>query len=266
MTPLARSRLTILTGAAAALLFFMHFLGLLGGLERWVARRLAGTMASLSTAGVSVRQALGAPFQIAGVIGENRALREERDRLLTEVAALKALEAENRELRALAGFREKSSRATVAARVTAKAPEEGTHALIIDRGTDDGVAVGAPVVSSEGVLIGKVMQADRATAAVLLLTDNRSRIGALVQNKTETRGVVQGKRGLSSEMRLIPQNEEVVPGDLIVTSGIEPQIPRGLVIGRVESVETQERNPFKTAAVSSPVAPESLEVVAVLKP
>jgi cell shape-determining protein MreC len=43
-------------------------------------------------------------------------------------------------------------------------------------------------------------------------------------------------------------------------------VPRGLVIGRVESVETQERNPFKTASVSTPVSPESLEVVAVLMP
>lgn len=266
MTPVTRSRLVILTGAVGGILFFLHLLGVLTGPEAWLMRRAVKPEVVLANAARSLRQAIGSPFRVSSILAENLSLRDERDRLLVQVAELLAAREEDDELRRLFAFKRQSGKTLVAAHVVARSPEAGTHALLIDRGSDDGLRLEMPVVTGEGVLIGKIFKLERATAQVLLLTDARSRIGASIQNAVKTQGIVQGKRGLSLEMRLIPQNEEIAVGDLVVTSGIEPLIPRGLAIGRVRSVETRERNPFKAAAIDSPVSFAKFSVVAVLTP
>lgn len=263
MTPLTRSRLTILTVAAGGLLFFLHLLGVLSSAETWVMRRLSGREAGLAEAAESVRQTLGAPFSVGEIIRENEKLRADNAALDVEIARLTSIREENDELRALLGFAEKQQTVPVVARVLARTPEAGTHTILLDRGSDDGVAVEMPVIAGSGVLIGKIFKVDRVTSIALLLTDTRSRVGASVQNADRTQGLVQGERGLSLEMRLIPQNEEITVGDLIVTSGIEPLTPRGLVLGRVEEVQTQEKNPFKKALIASPVAFDRIGVVAI---
>lgn len=263
MTPLTRSRLTILTVAAGGLLFFLHFLGVLSNAETWLMRKLSVQEARLAAAAGSFRQTVGAPFRVGEIIAENERLRADNAARDVEIARLTAIREENDELRALLGYAEKQRTAPVIARVLARTPEAGTHTILLDRGSDDGVAVEMPVIAAGGVLIGKVFKVERASAVALLLTDTRSRVGASVQNADRTQGLVQGERGLSLEMRLIPQNEEIKVGDLIVTSGIEALTPRGLVLGRVEEVQTQEKNPFKKALITSPVAYDQVSMVAI---
>ncbi|MEK7545703.1 MAG: rod shape-determining protein MreC [Patescibacteria group bacterium] len=263
MTPLTRSRLTIMTVAAGGLLFFLHLLGVLSEAETWIMRKLSGQEAALSETAGSIRQTVGAPFRVGEIIKENERLRADNAARDVEIARLTSIREENDELRAILGFAEKRTTAPVVARVLARTPEAGTHTILLDRGSDDGVAVEMPVIAAGGVLIGKIFKVDRASSIALLLTDTRSRVGASVQNADRTQGLVQGERGLGLEMRLIPQNEEIRVGDLIVTSGIEPLTPQGLVLGRVEEVQTQEKNPFKKALIASPVAFDQVSVVAI---
>jgi rod shape-determining protein MreC len=266
MTPVTRSRLIILTLAAAGAVFFLHLLGALDAPEAWIMGKLSGTEARMAAAARSLRQALSAPFRVSAVMEENEGLRRDRDGLLAETVRLKIVEEENRVLRELLAFSERAKRSGVMARVLARTPEAGTHTILIDRGSDDGLRVDMPVVAGDGVLVGKIYRVDRASSLALLLTDTRSRVGASMLNAVRTQGIVQGERGLSLAMRLIPQNEEIAVGDTVVTSGIEPLIPRGLVIGRVEEVETRERNPFKQAAIVSPMDFDRLDIVSVLLP
>ncbi len=263
MTPVARSRLIILIAAAGGLLFFLHLLGATTNAEAWTLRKLSGQEAKLAEAGRSLRATISAPFRINTVLKENDALRSENAALSVEVARLTTVQEENEELEKLLGYAKQLKKPPIVARVLARTPEAGTHTILLDRGTDDGIAPDMPVVASDGVLIGKIFKAERTTSIALLLTDTRSRVGASVQNSVRTQGVVQGKRGLSLEMRLIPQNEELTTGDMIITSGIEPMTPRGLLIGRITGVETQEKSPFKTATIASPIALDRLDVVAI---
>lgn len=263
MTPIARSRLIILTVAAGGLLFFLHLLGALGKSEAWLMRKLAVQETRLSAAAISFRQSVLAPFKVSDILQENDRLRAQNEADEVEIARLTNVQDENAELRALLGFTQKQKPAPIIARVTARTPEAGAHTILLDRGSDDGVAADMPVVAASGVLVGKIFKVERTSSVALLLIDTRSRVGAEVQNALRTQGLVQGERGLSLEMQLIPQNEEVKTGDLIVTSGIEPLMPKGLVIGRVNEIQTQEKSPFKTAAVTSPVAYDRISVVAI---
>lgn len=266
MTPVAKTRAILLLVGGSVVLVFLHALGVTAGAETWLMGRLAGAEKRLSAAGRSVSGLLSSPARFGELAGENDALRKERDELLVEIARLRKAGEENAELRALLDFAERERQTPVAAHVIARTPQSGRHTVLLDKGEEHGLAVDMPVIVGNGILVGKIFRVERTTSLALLLTDTRSHVGASVQNAGSTLGVVQGKRGLSLEMRLIPQNQEIGPGDIVVTSGIEPLVPKGLVIGRVREVETEERSPFKRAVLESPADLERMEVVAVLFP
>jgi rod shape-determining protein MreC len=266
MTPVAKSRLLIVIGAAGLLLFFLHLLGALSGVETRFVKFLSPHESRLAEAARSLRQGIRNPFRVNKIIAENESLKNERNAILVEVAGLRAIEEENSSLRELLAFAKRREKPPIVAHVLARSPEAGTHTITIDRGADDGLMVDMPVIVGGGIVVGKIFKLERATSIALLLTDTRSRIGASTHNAAKTQGIVQGKRGLSLEMRLIPQNEEILRDDLVVTSGIEPMVPRGLVIGHIEAIESQERDPFKTASIVSPVAYDDLDIVAVPVP
>lgn len=266
MTSATRSRLIIVTAGAGALIFFLHLLGALNGVEGGLMRLLSGPEARITSATVSIRRLASAPFTFSAILAENATLKKERDALLIKTADTQKISEENDSLRAQLSFAKLQRKLPLMANVLAVEPEPGTHAILIDKGTDDGVVVDQPVVAENGIMVGKILKTDTTTSVALLLSDSLSRVGATVNNASKTQGIVRGLRGLSLEMGLIPQNQEIAPGDLVVTSGIEPLVPKGLVIGQVQEVNAPERNPFKTAGVTSPVSYDRLEVVGILVP
>lgn len=192
-------------------------------------------------------------------------LRQERDALVLENARLRGTAQEAEELRSLMAYRDRSGAQTVAARVIGRTVDLGLDGLLIDRGADDGVGEGMAVVAGDGFYLGVVRKVGPTTAVVLLGTDSRHRVAAMLQNGTRTVGYVEGGRGLGMAMRLIPQDERVDAGQLVVTSGLDPTIPRGLVIGRVERVTRAPQEPFQTAVVSPMVAADRQSAVAVVR-
>lgn len=194
------------------------------------------------------------------------ALRAERDALVLEVARLRIQAQEAEELRGVLAYQERSRERLQAARIIGRSGDLALQAVMIDRGGDDGIAPGMAVVVGDGFYVGTVRKTAPRTAVVLLALDGRSRVAAGIQNGTRTVGYVEGGRGLGMALRLIPQQEHVEPGQLVVTSGLDPAVPRGLIIGRVERVSRAPQEPFQTAVVSQIVAVERNATVAVVIP
>lgn len=266
MTPITRTRLLIVIGSVGIVMMFLHFLGVLKNPEAWIMQRLTVPEAHLADAGRSMRTLITSPFKVVRIIEENVTIKEERDKLLVELSSLNKAREENRELRALLEFSEREQQTPVLAHVLAQTPQAGRHTILLDKGSDSGLQPDMPVIVNDGILIGKILSVNQKTSLALLLSDTRSHVGGLINNEDRTLGIIQGKRGLSLEMRLIPQNQDIQVSDIVVTSGIEPLIQRGLVIGRVRSVEVEERNPFKRATIVSPVDFDLVEIVAILFP
>lgn len=197
-------------------------------------------------AGTAVSRAIDAFFAGDDATSDAAAV----DALRTENAKLRALAAENEALKAALGFNERYGDDTVLARVVSQTDTDAFKGLVIDRGTDDGVLPGQPVVAGDGVLVGKVFEARARSATVLLLSDSKSRVAVAIQNATDTIGVLEGDRGLSMGITLIPQTETVSPGDTVVTSGIEPGIRRGLVVGIIDKVNKSTQDAFQSASVA----------------
>lgn len=136
--------------------------------------------------------------------------------------------------------------------------------LIIDTGNESGIMVGDPVIFDNGILIGKIIQIEKNTAILRLLNDNQSKIAATVLNNEKSIGIIEGGFGISVRMTFIPQNERVEIGDIIVTSGLESEIPYGLFIGTIASMEKEVYEPFQSGAVTVPHNLEKVRIVSVL--
>jgi rod shape-determining protein MreC len=99
---------------------------------------------------------------------------------------------------------------------------------------------------------------------VRLLNDNSSKIGATILNTDRSLGVVEGGYGLSVKMNFIPRNEIVKVGDIIVTSGLEAGMPRGLLIGSVTAIENETYRPFQAALLLPGTDLSKLSIVSIL--
>jgi len=179
-------------------------------------------------------------------------------------AANDALTKENEELKKLLDFKESMDTPLVTARVIGKNTDGTQKSIIIDHGEDNGLKVGQPVISENGILVGKVIKTEKKISNVGLINDSQSKIAAVVLNETSSPGVVEGGYGLSVKMNFIPRNEVVLSGDRVITSGLEQNIPRGLFLGQVVAVENETYQPFQEALISPGVDLDKLFLVGVI--
>ena len=152
----------------------------------------------------------------------------------------------------------------ISAQVIGVGTESTVQSLIIDRGLNDGVTIGDPIIAEGGILIGTVWKTQEKESIIELITDNQSRIGTSILNKDRSIGIATGSHGLSVEVEMIPQDEVITEGDIAITSGIEKSIPRGLIIGTVLSIKKEASEPFQTARLQLPIELNKLSWVAVL--
>lgn len=123
------------------------------------------------------------------------------------------------------------------------------NTLLLNIGSDDGIYEGAPVIIKDKVIIGKIIKTSPKNSIVLLLTDNGSKLAGTIQNKDTTIGLVEGEHNINMIMNLIPQGELVYEGNIIITSGLERNIPHGLIIGSVNNLSTKSGDLFQTAII-----------------
>jgi rod shape-determining protein MreC len=138
-------------------------------------------------------------------------------------------------------------------------------ALIIDKGTADGVVAGQPVTDTNGYVVGTVKTASTGSATVVPITASREGLTVLVGSQV---GAVSS-RAFSSELSLTldleiyDAREPVLAGDRVVTSAASTNYPAGLPVGEVVNDASPSTGSL-TATVRPYVDPESLRIVVVL--
>ncbi|MBX7114629.1 MAG: rod shape-determining protein MreC [Myxococcaceae bacterium] len=189
--------------------------------------------------------------------------RAELSRSKAEINALEQARLENERLRNLLAYTETTVEHDIMARVVGVNASSNFLSMRLDRGEDDGVKVGMPVVTADGV-VGQIVRSVGSSSDVMLLSDASSRIGVVVQ-RTGSRATVAGGGGrgtLSLDNAL--RGDELTDGDVIVTSGVDGIFPRGIVVGKVEQVQRQPSSLFLQAAVRPAVNLRSLQEVLVI--
>ncbi|MEA3249451.1 MAG: rod shape-determining protein MreC [Patescibacteria group bacterium] len=243
-----RSDKMVAVAVVAAVLVVLHLVGVVPVVSGVVSSALMKVAAPAYGAGVALDDAL------TGEAADNCACAAdvvtELDRIMAENAKLRSVVLENEELKAALSFRERGDDRAVLSRVVSESSDETFRGLVIDRGRDDGIAKGHPVIAGDGIMIGKISSVGRERATVSLLTDSQSRLAVSIQNGTGTLGVLEGDRGLSMSIFLIPQHENLAVGDAVITSGIEPGVRRGLAVGIIDKINIDTQDPFQSATVT----------------
>jgi rod shape-determining protein MreC len=189
-----------------------------------------------TSAGVSsVRDVWNRYGSLRNVEKENAELRRQLEAVQVELQERRALADRARGLQQLLDLRDRSKLKTTAAEIIASSASPDFRTLTIDKGTSAGLRTDMAVIAPGGV-VGRVVTPSGRAAKVQLLVDRNAAAGALVE-RSRAQGVVKGIGESRLQLEFVSEAADVAVGDLVVTSGIEGIFPKGLTIGRVDTVE-----------------------------
>lgn len=186
-------------------------------------------------------------LNLGSLQSENAALSEQNNRLKAEIALMKEIEEENASLRTEIDFVRRGKFVYEAAEVTSYDPSSLRGMVTINKGSADGLKTGM-AATSEGYLVGRISEVSEHSAKIQIITDPTSAIPVAIQN-TSVNGIAKGELGSGLTMEKIPQGEEVKVGQTIITSGLGGEIPRGIIIGEIEGITSQENSLFISAKI-----------------
>lgn len=198
---------------------------------------------------------------LRGVRQENRGLKEQLEQLRLHEARLEEDAQQARRLQSLLGFKEQFVAQTMAAQVIGLSGSLQSRAFYIDKGSDDGIAKDMAVMTAEGV-VGKVLRVYPATSQVLMINDQSSGVGAILET-SRLQGVLRGTAAGQVVLDKIMNDEPVQAGEKVLTSGGDQIFPKGLLIGTVSKV-TQGKEFFLDAQVKPAADLSKLEEVLVI--
>jgi rod shape-determining protein MreC len=171
-------------------------------------------------------------FYLRGVRAENRSLKAQIERMSLEQARMSQDADQAHRLQALLAFKEQFISQTMAAQVVGSSGSELSRVIYIDKGSKDGVKADMAVITADGI-VGKVLRADNDhVSQVLLIDDQTSGVGALL-DKTRLQGILRGTPSGEVVLEKVMSDENVPPGELVLTSGGDGIFPKGLLVGRV---------------------------------
>lgn len=217
----------------------------------------------LSSRYLAVVEFFTVPRDVASLRQRNAELEEQNAQLEAQIIDLQSQLREADVLYALLDFaRSRPENVYKAAAVIGRDPSPFLHYVIIDRGSDDGLRYGMPVVTAQG-LVGRIAAVTSSASRVQLITDPASIVNVRLkagQSEVQLVGSITGD--LTLEM--VPQDITMAAGDLVLTSGIGGTFPADILIGQVLSTRKIETDIFQTASVQTAVDFSNLRAVLVI--
>jgi rod shape-determining protein MreC len=228
------------------------FSGSLINLQTWFSSRF-----------VAVQEFLTAPRDIASLRARNAELEADVAELQAQVIQLQQQVGETDILAALVDFsRTRPENTYLGAAVIGRDPSPFLHYVIINRGSNDGILRGMPVVTDQG-LVGRIDAVIADAARVQLITDAASNVNVRLQN-AETEASLVGSVTGDVTLELIPQDVIVEVGDLVLTSGLGGGYPPDLIVGQVVNVRSRDFDLFQQATIQPVVDFNRLQIVLVI--
>ncbi|KAA3648847.1 MAG: rod shape-determining protein MreC [Chloroflexi bacterium] len=237
--------------------------GYLTPITRAVLTPITPVQSWLSTRFQAFQTVFTAPNDTALIQQRNAELEAEIARLQTQIIELQQQVTEVEILTSLLDFaKAQPENDYEAAAVIGQDPSPFLKYIIINKGSDDGLRRGMPVVSEQG-LVGRIAAVTANAANVQLITDPAAVVNVRIQ-PAEVDATLQGSITSEITLDLIPQDAEIQPGDLILTSGLGGNYPANILVGQIASVRQQATALFQTASVQPVVDFERIEIVLII--
>ncbi|HXF37176.1 MAG TPA: rod shape-determining protein MreC [Actinomycetota bacterium] len=238
--------------------------GPLAGVGRAALEVMAPLQAAVSRVTRPVGDVLSTLVRLPEVRSENERLRAELARARAQLAQQASLEARYEELVRLLDLQEALDPPTVTAVVIGSGVSNFEWTITVDKGTDDGVGVGSPVLASAG-LVGRVVKASATSSLVELIIDPDAQVAARLATSRQT-GLLQGQGEDDLRMRGVDPATPVEAGEPVETAGYQGGLyPPGIPIGVVSRVVENPAALEKLVLVRPAVDFSTLEFVLVVK-
>lgn len=253
--------------AALALLIVGILLLALGGylapISRVALSPFISTQTWLASRYLAIRDFLTAPQDVTRLSQLNSQLEAEVARLQSQIIELQQENSELEVLSALLDFaRTHAENEYITAAVIGRDISPFLHYIIINRGSDDGLRRGMPVVSSQG-LVGRVAAVTAGGARVQLISDPDTAINVRIQ-PSGAEALLQGSITGDLTVEAIPQDANIQNGDLVLTSGLGGNYPPDILIGQISGVRQRPVELFQSATAEPVVDFSLLEIVLVI--
>ena len=224
---------------------------------------LVSTQTWISTRFVAIQEFLTVPRDVAALRQRNAELEAEVARLQAQVVQLQSQVADTQALAALVNFsRSNPESAYTAATVIGRDPSPFLRYIIIDKGSNQGLRRGMPVVTEQG-LVGRVDAVIGSAARVQLITDPTSAVNVRLE-RADREAVLTGTLAGDLTLDLVPQDISLELGDVVLTSGLGGSYPPDLIIGQVVTVRRRDSDLFQQAFIQPVVDFAQLKIVLVI--
>jgi len=200
-------------------------------------------------------------FYLRGVRAENRQLKQQIEQMRVEQVRLSEDAAQAHRLQTLLAFKEQFVSKTVAAQVIGTSGSDLSRIIYIDKGENAGIKPDMAVITADGI-VGKVLLAGPNEARVLMISDQTSGVGAILE-KSRLQGVLRGTPNGEIVLERVMSDEQVQPGETVLTSGGDQIFPKGLRVGTVTNV-SNGKDLFLNIQIKSAANLARLEEVLVL--
>lgn len=237
--------------------------GYLTPVSRMVVNPIVSAQAWLAKRYQAIQSLITQPEDVNTLRQINTQLEAENSRLQVQIVELQQQVAEAQLLSTLVDYeRRHVENEYIAAAVIARDISPFMHYVIIDRGSDDGLRNGMPVITQQG-LVGNITAVTSGAARVQLINDPGSSINVILQ-QSGVEGVVNGQITGEIELDMISKNATIQPGELVLTSGLGGKYPANLVIGQVVTIRSEAYSLFQSASVQPAVDFSQLEIVLII--
>ncbi len=224
---------------------------------------LVTTQSWISSRFLAIQDFLTVPRDVIALRQQNTSLQNDMARLQAQVVQLQQQVADTEALAALVNFSRSNPESSYrAASVIGRDPSPFLHYIIIDKGSNEGLRRGMPVVTDQG-LVGRVDAVISSAARVQLITDPASVINVRLKEtgrEAQLVGTISGDLALD----LIPQDVVIVSGDVVLTSGLGGGYPTDLIVGQVLTVRKQDSDLFQQATIQPVVDFTQLKIVLII--
>lgn len=214
--------------------------------------------AAVRTAGVPIKAMTGVVFSVRNFFGSFELLADQRKQALelqenvkqlaAKNAQLETVEDENERLRALLELKRSLNYQNITAEVVSREPFGLSRSIILDKGANDGVEKGDPVVDGSGNLIGLINTVYNNSSSMIKLTDSSSQVDVFIPEKNVL-GIVVGAHGVGLQMELVSQEVSIDRGSMVVTAGLNPLVPAGIMVGIVDEIAFEGSDLFKQISI-----------------
>jgi len=190
-------------------------------------------------------------------------LKNQVDALKSKLSRQEEIFRENARLKELLDFKKNTTINLIAADVIARDPSGWTSAVIVDKGSREGVRQGMAVVGASGI-IGRIVEVGKKASKVMLLNDPGFSVAAVIERSREA-GLITGTLQGVCRMRYLSPQADIKVGDRVITSKLSSIFPEGLPIGEVISVQESQSSPTLECFVKPIASPSQIEEVLIKK-